>query len=204
MHVLEFRAFIQALYAILTRFQPPPPAPAPRVPQILIPKELRSLGPPEFRGDDSEGPMDTDLWLNDVKAMLDSLQCSDHEKLSGAVSLLRGSSRVWWINMTMARFTKRADYSTTSRKTKQSNSYATSSSRAHGEKPLCQTCGKSHGGVCRLLSGACFYYGESGHFTRSCPKKSGDRSTQSERSVATPSRSRGRGRSHGQYESSQR
>ncbi|XP_039032825.1 uncharacterized protein LOC120168034 [Hibiscus syriacus] len=221
--------------------------------------------------------MDADLWLNDVKVMLESLQCSDHEKLGGAVSLLRGSARVWWTNTTMyaspeqvnwqffldefknkyigeqfmrsmllkflnlkqgdrtvheyeaeynkliryatevinrakvieraqevmlaiyqsismgkrigtslfaqytkrdkgsgSQFTNRTDYSAASRKTKQSHSYAVSSGGAHREKSLCQTCGKSDGGACKLLSGTCFNCGGYGHFAQNCPKKYGD------------------------------
>ncbi|KAE8666895.1 hypothetical protein F3Y22_tig00112487pilonHSYRG00040 [Hibiscus syriacus] len=59
-----------------------------QIARMLITKELRSLGAPKFLGEEGEVPMDADLWLNDVMVMLESLQCSDHEKLGGAVSLL--------------------------------------------------------------------------------------------------------------------
>ncbi|XP_039048983.1 uncharacterized protein LOC120189927 [Hibiscus syriacus] len=60
---------------------------------MLILKELKSLGAPEFRGEKDEGPMETDLWLNDVMIIFESLHYSDSEKLGGIVSLLRGSAR---------------------------------------------------------------------------------------------------------------
>ncbi|XP_039019939.1 uncharacterized protein LOC120151622 [Hibiscus syriacus] len=66
MSIPEFRAFMQALVAILTRFQPPSPPPAPPVPTMLIPKELKSLRAPESCGEKEEDPMKADLWLNDV------------------------------------------------------------------------------------------------------------------------------------------
>ncbi|KAE8705209.1 hypothetical protein F3Y22_tig00110429pilonHSYRG00203 [Hibiscus syriacus] len=91
MSVPEFGAFIQALDAILTRFQHPLPPSTPPIPRILIPKVLKSLGALKFRGEEEEDPMEVDLWLNDIMIMLESLHCSDSEKLGGVVSLLRGS-----------------------------------------------------------------------------------------------------------------
>ncbi|XP_039057767.1 uncharacterized protein LOC120201178 [Hibiscus syriacus] len=78
-------------------FQPP----APSTPRVNVAKELRGLGAPEFKGEAEEGPVAADLWLNDLKIMLDGLHCSEIEKLDGVVSLLRGQARIWWTNVTM-------------------------------------------------------------------------------------------------------
>ncbi|KAE8735791.1 Detected protein of unknown function [Hibiscus syriacus] len=83
--------------AILTRLQPP----APPTQMMNVAKELRGLGAPEFKGETEEGPVAADLWLNDLKIMLDGLHCSEVEKLDGVVSLLRGQTRIWWTNVTM-------------------------------------------------------------------------------------------------------
>ncbi|KAE8657119.1 hypothetical protein F3Y22_tig00116996pilonHSYRG00002 [Hibiscus syriacus] len=64
-------------------------------------KELRSLGAPEFKGESEEGPVTADLWLNDLKIMLNGLHYSEVEKLDGDVSLLRGQARIWWTNVAM-------------------------------------------------------------------------------------------------------
>ncbi|XP_039010365.1 uncharacterized protein LOC120139102 [Hibiscus syriacus] len=47
-----------------------------------VEKELKSLGAPKFRGEYKECPVSVDLWLNDVKIMLDGLHCSEIEKLN--------------------------------------------------------------------------------------------------------------------------
>ncbi|XP_039020805.1 uncharacterized protein LOC120152712 [Hibiscus syriacus] len=103
---LDQGTFLQALEAILARYQPaaapplPPPPPLPPALRISVPKELKSLGAVEFKGEANEGPVEVDMWLNDVKIMLDSLHCSDDERLEGVVSLLRGQARIWWTNVT--------------------------------------------------------------------------------------------------------
>ncbi|KAE8654603.1 Glucose-6-phosphate 1-dehydrogenase [Hibiscus syriacus] len=79
-----------------------------------------------------------------------------------------------------SQFTIRIDHSAASRKTKQSQSYVASLGRAHGEKPRYLTCDKLHIG------------------------KYSDEFVQSERSITTPNRSRGRGRSGSQIEDGQR
>ncbi|KAE8728997.1 putative cellulose synthase A catalytic subunit 2 [Hibiscus syriacus] len=66
-----------------------------------VAKELKSLGAPEFKGEANECHVSTDLWLNDVKIMLDGLQCYEIEKVDGVVSLLQDQRRVWWTNVTM-------------------------------------------------------------------------------------------------------
>ncbi|KAE8691870.1 hypothetical protein F3Y22_tig00110865pilonHSYRG00217 [Hibiscus syriacus] len=62
---------------------------APSAPRMNIVKELKGLGAPEFKGEVEEDTVAADLWLNDVKIMLDGLHYSDVEKLDGIVSLLR-------------------------------------------------------------------------------------------------------------------
>ncbi|KAE8714558.1 hypothetical protein F3Y22_tig00110195pilonHSYRG00185 [Hibiscus syriacus] len=99
--------FFRTLDAILTRLQPP----APLTPRINVAKELRSLGAPEFKGEAEEGPVSADLWLNDLKIMLDGIHCSEVEKLDGAVSLLRGQARIWWTNVTMRMSTDQLTWS---------------------------------------------------------------------------------------------
>ncbi|KAE8726150.1 Detected protein of unknown function [Hibiscus syriacus] len=89
--------FFRTLDALLTRFQPP----APSTPIVNVAKELRGLGAPEFKGESEEGPVAVDLWLNDLKIILDGLHCSDVKKLDGTVSLLRGQARIWWTNVIM-------------------------------------------------------------------------------------------------------
>ncbi|KAE8658071.1 hypothetical protein F3Y22_tig00116975pilonHSYRG00168 [Hibiscus syriacus] len=93
--------FFRTLYTVLTRFQPP----AISTPIMNVAKELKGLGTPEFKGEVEEGYVAADLWLNDVKIMLDGLHCSDVEKLDGVVSLLRGQARIWWTNVIL-RMTK--------------------------------------------------------------------------------------------------
>ncbi|KAE8734783.1 hypothetical protein F3Y22_tig00000715pilonHSYRG00195 [Hibiscus syriacus] len=89
--------FFQTLDAIMSHFQPSVSS----AHKMNIPKELRSLGAPKFRGEVEEGPVVADMWLNDLKVMLENLHCSKVEKLDGAVSLLRGQARIWWSNVTM-------------------------------------------------------------------------------------------------------
>ncbi|KAE8668680.1 Detected protein of unknown function [Hibiscus syriacus] len=82
---------------VLMRFQPPVTS----TPKMNVAKELKGLGAPEFKGEADEGPVATDLWLNDVKIMLEGLHCSDVEKLDGIVSLLRGQAKIRWTNVTL-------------------------------------------------------------------------------------------------------
>ncbi|KAE8664337.1 hypothetical protein F3Y22_tig00112800pilonHSYRG00034 [Hibiscus syriacus] len=89
--------FFRTLDAVLTRFQPP----VALTPKMNVAKELKGLGASEFKGEADEDPVAADLWLNDVKIMLNGLHCSDVEKLDGVVSLLRGQARIWWTNVTL-------------------------------------------------------------------------------------------------------
>ncbi|KAE8701256.1 Catalase-2 [Hibiscus syriacus] len=57
-------------------------------------KELKGLGASEFKGEAEEDLVVANLWLNDVKIMLDGLHCPEVEKLDGIISLLRGQTRV--------------------------------------------------------------------------------------------------------------
>ncbi|KAE8673464.1 UPF0051 protein ABCI8 [Hibiscus syriacus] len=91
------RGVFRTLNAIPTCFQPL----APSTLRVNVAKELKGLGSLEFKGEGEEGLVAADLWLNDVKIMLDGLHCSKVEKLDGIVSLLRGQARVWWTNVTM-------------------------------------------------------------------------------------------------------
>ncbi|KAE8667225.1 hypothetical protein F3Y22_tig00112429pilonHSYRG00052 [Hibiscus syriacus] len=93
--VQDQNVFFRTLGTILTRFQ----TLASSTQRINIAKELKGLGAPEFKGEAEEGPVVADLWLNDVKIMLEGLHCSDMEKLDGMVSLLRGQARIWWTNV---------------------------------------------------------------------------------------------------------
>ncbi|KAE8661615.1 Detected protein of confused Function [Hibiscus syriacus] len=90
-------ALTRTLDAVLARFQPFVTS----TPRMNVAKELKGLGAPEFRGEAKEGPVTADLWLNDVKIMLEGLHCSDVDKLDGVVSLLRGQERIWWTNVTL-------------------------------------------------------------------------------------------------------
>ncbi|XP_039039648.1 uncharacterized protein LOC120177640 [Hibiscus syriacus] len=65
-------------------------------------KELRGLGAFEFKGEVEEGLVAANLWLNDLKIILDSLHCSEVEKLDAGVSLLRGQATIWWTNVTIS------------------------------------------------------------------------------------------------------
>ncbi|KAE8658569.1 RNA-directed DNA polymerase-like protein [Hibiscus syriacus] len=96
-HVSDQNVFFRTLDAVLAHFQPSVTS----TPRMNIAKELKGLGAPEFRGEAEEGPVTVNLWLNDVKIMLEGLHCSDPEKLDGIVSLLRGQARIWWTNVTL-------------------------------------------------------------------------------------------------------
>ncbi|KAE8713428.1 hypothetical protein F3Y22_tig00110210pilonHSYRG00154 [Hibiscus syriacus] len=170
MPVPEFGAFMQALDAILTWFQPTSPPPSPRTPQMLIPKELRSLGAPEFRGEEDESLMNADLWLNDVIVMLENEFKNKYigeqfmrSMLLKFLNLKKGNRAVHEYEV---EYNKLSLYATE--------------------------------GVCRLLSSICFLFGETGHCAQNCPQRFGDRSVKTEISLAPPSRSRVRGRSGGQ------
>ncbi|KAE8673680.1 putative serine/threonine-protein kinase-like protein CCR3 [Hibiscus syriacus] len=95
--VTDQDVFFRTLDAVLTRYQPPVTS----TPRMNVAKELKGLGATEFKGEAEEGPVAADLWLNDVKIMLDGLHCSNVEKLDGVVSLLRGQARIWWTNVTL-------------------------------------------------------------------------------------------------------
>ncbi|OIT18956.1 hypothetical protein A4A49_60280, partial [Nicotiana attenuata] len=44
------------------------------------------------------------------------------------------------------------------------------SGHIYATTPVCQTCGRSHLGQCRILTGECFRYGQLGHHLRDCPQ----------------------------------
>ncbi|KAE8681637.1 hypothetical protein F3Y22_tig00111311pilonHSYRG00190 [Hibiscus syriacus] len=335
--VTDQDVFFRTLDAVLTRYQPPVTS----TPRMNVAKELKGLGATEFKGEAEEGPVAADLWLNDVKIMLDGLHCSNVEKLDGVVSLLRGKARIWWTNVTLrmtndqvtwslfleefkhkyigdqfirqmkqeflnlkqmnrtvyeyecefnklSRFaaeliptekdvcewfveglrprlkemlivlnlssfqeivnrakaleraqnerfgdqrtqsSKRTGAFSSSAPPKRGRDSGTQSQARSGlvessvresnqmqarqtqsvgfgedrnQQRHCQTCGKYHGGICRVESGACFRCGEMGHFVRDCPLGKGE-PVQSERSVRIPGRGRRRGRGRSQSESS--
>ncbi|XP_038997433.1 uncharacterized protein LOC120122380 [Hibiscus syriacus] len=58
-----------------------------------IEKKLKGLEALEFKGEVEEGLVTVNIWLNDVKIVLEGLHCSEMEKLDGVVSLLRGHAR---------------------------------------------------------------------------------------------------------------
>ncbi|KAK8694424.1 hypothetical protein V6N13_071977 [Hibiscus sabdariffa] len=84
--VLNQRDFLQALEMIINR-----------PPRNSIAKELKDLRSPDFTDGD---PITADYWLNDLKVMFEGLHCDDQRKFEGAVSLLKGQSRIWWTNVT--------------------------------------------------------------------------------------------------------
>ncbi|OIT08975.1 hypothetical protein A4A49_60250, partial [Nicotiana attenuata] len=43
------------------------------------------------------------------------------------------------------------------------------SGKIYATTPVCQTCGRSHLGQCRVLIGECFRFGQLGHHLRECP-----------------------------------
>ncbi|KAE8669135.1 Beta-galactosidase 8 [Hibiscus syriacus] len=87
--VQDHDMFFKTLDAILTCFQPLVPS----TQRMSVTNELKGLRALEFKGQTEEGPVAAHLWLNDLKNMLDSLHCSEVEKLDGAISLLRGQAR---------------------------------------------------------------------------------------------------------------
>ncbi|KAE8709197.1 Phospholipid-transporting ATPase 1 [Hibiscus syriacus] len=92
--------FFRTLDAVLARFQPSVTS----TPRMNVANELRGIRAPEFKGEVEEGPVTADLWLNDVKIMLEGLHCSDVDKLDGVVSLLRRQARILWTNVTLRMF----------------------------------------------------------------------------------------------------
>lgn len=54
----------------------------------------------------------------------------------------------------------------------QVTSVASAGSVRNAEAPICQLCGKSHGGECRIRFGACFRCGSFEHRVRDYPRRS--------------------------------
>ena len=69
-------------------------------------------------------------------------------------------------------------YSSTTRGKRQGSNIAPSSSRGasvgQGEILECPHCHRRHLGVCRLLTGGCFWCGSTDHLIAQCPRESGD------------------------------
>ncbi|KAE8733358.1 pectinesterase inhibitor-like [Hibiscus syriacus] len=163
----------KALDAILTRFQPPPPPPIPPAPQMLIPKELRILGAPEF-------------WEKRMKLypyFEDQLECGGQ--------ILRCDRAIYEYE---AEYNKLSCYATELKRRLYQWSRVCRWEKElerlqlpimHMEKELIHV---RH--VANFIV-ECVDY--SMVLVSICPKRFGDRSVQSERSVAASNRSRGKG-----------
>ncbi|KAE8657644.1 RNA-directed DNA polymerase-like protein [Hibiscus syriacus] len=157
------------LEAILVHFKPSSAS----TPKMNMLKELRSLGAPEFKGEAEEGLVFTDLWLNDVKIMLDGLHCSEMEKLDGEISLLQGQARIGWTNVTMRASKDQVRWPFFSSKDQVTWSFFLEEFK-------------------NKFSGACFKCGETRHFIWDCPLMIGE-PVQTERFATVPQRGRGQG-----------
>ena len=71
-----------------------------------------------------------------------------------------------------------SEYISATRGRRQGSNAAPSSGRGasvgHGEIPKCPHCHRRHLGVCRLLTGGCFWCGSTDNLITQCPKESGD------------------------------
>ncbi|KAG8649752.1 hypothetical protein MANES_08G134411v8 [Manihot esculenta] len=76
----------------------------------------------------------------------------------------------------------------------QTTSVSSTGGPGRGLPPVCEHCGRRHGGVCRRLTGACYLCGTSEHFMKDCPRGQSVQPMQTERFMPSGSRGRGRGR----------
>ena len=71
-----------------------------------------------------------------------------------------------------------SEYSSAMRGRRQGSNTTPSSGRGasvrHGEIPECPYCHKRHLGVCKLLTGGCFWCGSTDHLIAQCPRELGD------------------------------
>ncbi|KAE8716293.1 Detected protein of unknown function [Hibiscus syriacus] len=175
-------------------------------------KELRSLGAPEFKGESEEGSVVMDIWLNDLKIMLDGLHFSEVEKLDGAVSLLRDIKKdsappkrgkdSRFRSQVRSESVASSAMGASQARPRQTQSVGSGAGRSNqGQARQCQHCGKNHFGACWMASGTCFRCENAGHFIWDYPLMVG-KPAPSERVGSASRRGQRRGRGRNQFESS--